>query len=74
MPWSITPIIDKSNPQFGIVATVPVGSTTTNIWQDTTNPPSNLDMGILKLELSSLMAGFYTFPERRIFAEVIDNG
>ena len=74
MAWTVQPIIDKLDNKFGVVATIPFDTTTVLIWQDTTNPPQNLlDMDSIRQETAGLSADFYAFPERHIFAEVINN-
>ena len=74
MAWAVQPIIDKLDNKFGVVAVIPFDTTTVLIWQDTTNPPKNLlDMDAIRQETAGLSADFYAFPERHIFAEIINN-
>lgn len=73
MTWTPTDLIDKTDGKYGVVATVPIIVLAINIWQDSTNPPTNpLDIDAMRPELAKLEPGFYSMPELHIFAEVID--
>jgi len=62
--------IDTTSPLSGIIASIATPKNQINIWQDTRDPPSLLDLDAIQSELAQLAPGFYSSPSLKIMAEI----